>query len=217
MVYIGGEKMKKDKNLLINLFKKAALPLALVLGVSGTLPKTVVEAHDSPRIGPYYLAGGVSKVNYYISSSAKGYESLIDKAANKWVVTGHGYNPIYMYKTTNSNASHMDIYGGEKNSFLQSIGANAVTFFWDLRNGQHVSVDPVYSFWDYGVIYLNTIMLPKYTANVRQGVIGHEMGHVFGLDEHNHDPNSIMCQMGSGRAVYTPGKVDHNGINNIYK
>lgn len=198
-----------------NKVKKTIFSLLLALGFTFTLSSGVNAASVTPRIGPYYLAEGVGHVDYYITASASAYSTQIGNAAYKWVYTGYGYNPIYMYQTTNFYASNMDIYASDDGAYA---GYNAYTAFVDVRTNGDVYVDPTTSFWDYGEIYLNTngAAFGGKDSNGKQGVIGHEMGHVFGLDHNDDNIYSIMCSDYKGRVVYTPGQADSDGINAMY-
>lgn len=195
--------------------KKVISAFVAVASVISTFCMPVSAATVTPRISQYYLAEGVGAVDYYITDSASAYTSLIGSAAYSWMYTGYGDNPIYMYQTTNFNASNMDIYA--QNDGINA-GYTAATAYVDVRPEGHVGVDPEESLWDYGVIYLNTYsqLFPALADVTKQGVICHEMGHVFGLDHNNDNIYSIMCQLGSGRVVYTPGLADHYGINAMY-
>lgn len=166
---------------------------------------------ETPGFGKYRLASGVGRVNYWISSSAQTIKGGITEAANNWVVTGWGYNPIYMYETTSSSNSHMDIYYNNL-----PAGINGQTQFYYIKSGVHSGVSPYSSNWYYGVITLSKTAFTGMWYVDQIGVIGHEMGHVYGLDHNNFNSRSIMCQAGSGRAVYKPGLPDHYGINNLY-
>lgn len=174
-------------------------------------------AATTPRLdNNYYLAEGVGHVDYYIMPGASGYTSLINAAANNWVNTGFGYNPIYMYQTTNFNASNMDIYDADTYaSYMTANGIDGMTLYVDVRTSGHVDVDPTQSFWDYGKIYLNQNYFNGYSNTVKQGVIAHEMGHVMALAHNTSTTDSLMWPYTDGRQ-HTVRKVDHDGINAIY-
>ena len=53
---------------------------------------------------------GVSNVCYVVNSSASAYTSYVNSAANGWVHTHYGDNPIYMTAVSSTVGSHMDIY-----------------------------------------------------------------------------------------------------------
>ena len=174
---------------------------------------TASAADVTPRISQYYLAEGVGAVDYFITSSASSYSTEIGNAANNWVYTGYGYNPIYMYQTTNFGASNMDIYAQLDG---MSAGYSGATYYVDVRPEGHVHVAAEDSLWDYGEIYLNTSYTEQMASVHKQGVIAHEMGHVFGLAHNNDNPYSIMCQGAYGRVTETVGLADHYGINAMY-
>ena len=141
----------------------------------------------------------------------------INNAANNWVNTGFGYNPIYMYRTYNSNVSNMDIYvaSGKQQMLMEQRGQDTVTVHVDVRTSGHVNVDPTQSFWDYGIIYLNPECTAYYSDSWKQGCIAHEMGHVMGLNDNWSTSDSVMYPVTSSRRN-TVGKADHDGINAMY-
>jgi len=47
-------------------------------------------------------------------------------------------------------------------------------------------------------------------------VTAYEFGHVLGLDENNSNKNSIMCQIGGGRKVNRPQKIDSEEVVELY-
>jgi len=70
--------------------------------------------------------------------------------------------------------------------------------------------------WGWGKITINTYNTSSKSSWGKEGVIAHEMGHVFGLDENNSNPYTVMCQEGSGRAVNNAQAGDLRGINYLY-
>lgn len=206
--------MKRTNFISANLKKICAIIGAVAMLTSSTIP---VFAATTPRYdNNYYLAEGVGDVDYYIMSSASAYTSLIHNAANNWVYTGFGYNPIYMYHTTDFNASNMDIYNADVyESYMNANGVDGLTIMVDVRTSGHVDVDPTQSFWDYGKIYLNQNYFSGYSDTVKQGVIAHEMGHVMALAHNTTTTDSLMYPYTDQRQ-HTVRQVDHDGINAIY-
>ena len=199
------------------MLKRSKLKLAsLVLAIMMVMSLYCISASAAdvtPRISQYYLAEGVGAVDYYITTSASGYSTEIGNAAYNWVYTGYGYNPIYMYQTTNFSASNMDIYA---DYFGIGVGYAGITYYVDVTQNGHIHVDASYSMWDYGEIYLNESFTSQLNSTDKQGVLAHEMGHVFGLDHNNDNVYSIMCQDIYGRVTETVGLADHYGINAMY-
>lgn len=201
--------------------KLMAVILAMVCAVfMGTT--SVSAASVTPRISQYYLAEGIGHVDYYISDSVLNYSgiisgstlvNLINDAANSWVVTGYGYNPLYMYRTYNFNASNMDIYAG--NAITSGSHTRALTTYYDVTTSGHVKIEPEYGFWDYVTIniYMNASGMTN-GYNV-QRAIAHEMGHAFGLADNIGNPYSVMAPF-DDCYVYKPGQADHDGLNAMY-
>ena len=172
----------------------------------------------SSQVSAYNLIGGhftrgVGNTCYYVDSTASRYGNRINAAANNWVHTGHGANPIYMTEVSSSHGTHIDIYGKSRDSFVSSRILGQTNMFNSAS--QDISSQAKYTNWVYAEISLNTTDLASDTNNT-QGTIAHEMGHCFGLDENNSVTDSIMCQTGAGRTVYLVGADDNNGINAIY-
>ena len=199
------------------MLKRSKMKLASVLLAITTMLcfccATASAADVTPRTSQYYLAEGVGAVDYYITTSASSYSTEIGNAANNWVYTGYGYNPIYMYQTTNFSASNMDIYA---EALGGAVGYAGATYYVDVTNEGHLHVSPYESLWDYGEIYLNTSFTSELSSIYKQGVIAHEMGHVFGLAHNNDNVYSIMCQSAYNRVTETVGLADHYGINAMY-
>lgn len=202
-----------------NEFAKKKIAMVLVI-CTILMTNVTAYAYTTPRYANnYYLAEGVSHVDYYIMPGASGYTTLINNAANNWVNTGYGYNPIYMYKTTNFNVSNMDIYDGDVfQAEMDAFGILGRTHHVDVRGSSHVVVLPDESFWDYGRIYLNFNKMQAigYSNAKIQGVIAHEMGHVMALAHNPSTFYSIMYPYADDTLTTTVGKEDHDGINAIY-
>ena len=155
----------------------------------------------------------IDKYYYYLHSSGTKYATEIANAANNWVYTGYGWNNLYPNtKTDNIIDSACDFY-----TYYAQDGINGITLFYKRSNGHSGTVSEIadgdVSDWLFNDIRLNTNYMDRYSSTIRQGVIAHEFGHAFGLKHNNTNPNSIMCQMVSGRAVYKVHLVYHTAFN----
>lgn len=170
---------------------------------------TNVEAYD---VFGGRFSRGVGNTCYYVDSTASGYTTQINASANNWVVTGHGYNPIYMTAVSSTKGSHIDLYGRNNEFWPGEFGILGETMFY---TSSSVRMYDITTNWFYAEIHLNLDTLATIEYNQRQGTITHEMGHAFGL-KHSMDTNCIMCQYGYGRNVYLVDADSHNGINFLY-
>lgn len=152
---------------------------------------------------------GVANTCYYVDSSASTFVGAINTAANNWVYTGYGANPIYMTAVSSNRATHMDIYA----SYLDSkySNTNAYTTIWSSSSTQ-MSFEGTSNYF-YAEIMLNRNNLNANTENT--STIIHEMGHCFGLDDWS-DAYSIMCSPKSDRKVTRVQQCDNDTINYLY-
>ncbi|MCX8074814.1 MAG: hypothetical protein N2749_04420 [Clostridia bacterium] len=192
--------------------KKKTLTAVLV-SVMILLTSTVNAFAASPAF-PYKLMRGVGNMYYYVNSTANAYIPQINGAADNWIYTGFGYNPIYLYPVSSNNGTEMDFYGKTKDFWGENGDYVLAETRFFLASAQRVY--PTQQNWFYCDVYLNTINLGSLSATNRQGTICHEMGHVMGLNENNGNIYSIMCQTGAGRATQRVGKDDHDAINLKY-
>lgn len=96
-----------------------------------------------------------------------------------------------------------------------STQANAYTMFY--VGNSTTPIAPGNSNWDWCRIYVNNPYYDQLSSDeLKQGVIGHEFGHVMGLDDNNSNQYSIMCQSSHGRKVTSPRLDDLQGINALY-
>lgn len=171
-------------------------------------------------INDHVINGGVgdygnARRNYYINSSAMNYSNIIDGAMNDWIYTTSRLGittPISYRKTTSKANSVMDIYAGSYTNYPYGY-ANGWTEFWLYQS----EVIPYHQNWGWNKVYLNIYNINKLNnSDSRKGVIAHEMGHCFGLNENNNNRYSIMCQMSEGRLVTESRPDDLHGINYLY-
>lgn len=154
---------------------------------------------------------GVSNMYYYVDSTASGYTTLINNAVDNWVVTGWGWNPIYLAPVASNNGTALDFYLKTGDQISSSVLAQ--TSFY---NVYEVAVNCATTDWYFAKIDLNGSTLPNISYNQRQGTIAHEIGHGLGLGHQNSNTSSIMCEYSCGRTVYTVDQTSHNAINTLY-
>lgn len=156
---------------------------------------------------PYSLNGGVgnwgyTKRYYWIDSSASDISNTIIAAYNSWIYTSDILaTPISWRQTTTKSSGTVEFY-----TYSSADGNNGYTSFWCYNN----AVNPEQKNWGWCMIYYNK----RYDAG--QGTLAHEIGHTMGLNENNTNPDTVMCQAGSGRRVTTPQLGDLQGINAKY-
>lgn len=155
---------------------------------------------------------GVSNTCYYVDSTASAYTSRINAAANNWVDTGFGWNPIYMTPVSSSYLTHMDFYG-KTTSFWGDSNIRGETRMFT-NSGQDITSQATNTNWMYAEIYINTSVVETNTIR-GQGTIAHEMGHAFGLD-HVTDKNALMYGYSNDRLTHVVSLDEHNGINYLY-
>ena len=154
---------------------------------------------------------GVSNMYYYVDSSASGYTTLINDAIDNWVVTGWGWNPIYLAPVASNNGTALDFY--LKYSDQLSYSILGLTSYY---NSSEIEVNCTTTDWFFAKIDLNGSSLPTISYNQRQGTISHEIGHGLGLAHQDSNTGSIMCSYSAGRTVYTVDQTSHNAINTLY-
>lgn len=176
----------------------------------------------SNNVFAYNLLGGkysrgVSNTWYYVDSTASSYTTRINAAANNWVNTGHGWNPIYMTPVSSTYCTHMDFYGRTSNFFPNNRTLANTRFYTNSSQDITATVADTSQTvnWFYAEININTGLLATNT-NDTQGTLAHEMGHAFGLAHDNNNTLCIMCQTASGRAVYLVSSDDNDAINYLY-
>jgi predicted Zn-dependent protease len=156
---------------------------------------------------------GVSNCCYYVDSTASGYTSQVNSAANNWEVTGYGWNPIYMTAVSSNYATHMDFYSRtpSTDTYLNDT-VLGYTSFWT-TNGVLVAnkmKSPTSNYF-YTEIVFNSSLSDSYDYRTAK----HEMGHAFGL-AHTENSYSIMFPSLNDTYVSTVQQCDHDTINYLY-
>lgn len=172
-------------------------------------PREVATLSEGPLMGGN-LTWNIENIYYYVNTSANGFTSNISAAANNWVYTGWGYNKLYPNtRTYDISLSAIDFFG-----YSRTDGNNGMTYFLRRNSAGAVeNVNPDTTNWLFCEVYLNHTYLDSRSATDKQATIGHEFGHVWGLDHNNKNPYSLMCQDSSGRKVYTVQRVDADAFN----
>lgn len=159
---------------------------------------------------------GVSKVCYYVDSTASGYTSLINSAINNWVDTGYGWNPIYVTPVSSNYATHMDFYAEEDiNSKVLDRMMLGHTSYWNTDGtavAEFENEKPNYNYF-----YTESRMNTSRSDSKTKYAVSHEIGHAFGLDHHSLKI-SIMYPFSNGNnaTITTVQKEDHDAINYLY-
>ena len=159
-----------------------------------------------------YLTRGVSKMCYYVDSSASSYTSYINTGINRW--TNSGYSPsnfIKMTAVSSNYATDVDYYGLDSDE-LYTGGAYAETYYFGSTGVQASGTQPYY----FSEIAINKDIFPLCSNFEKIGTCAHEFGHAMGLDENNSNTSSIMCQTGAGRTVNTVNSEDYATVVYIY-
>lgn len=190
--------------------------LAVFLTIFGFQSSKVSAANTPTPTFSKKLYWNIENVYYYLTSSATSYSSLISAAANNWVYTGYGFNKLYPNtRAYNQINGTVDFYS-YSNSSVNTI---AYTSFFKRANGMTGAiseVSPNSENWLFAEIHINNSVMSTLSDYNKRGTISHEFGHAWGLAHNQSNPNSIMCQLGAGRAVNTVQQVDNNAFNSKY-
>lgn len=124
-------------------------------------------------------------------------------------------NPIYITAVSSNSGSNMDFYTDSGSYWGSGNGVLAETFHY---NGSDVQVSPYTSDWYWAKILINNANFSSdFLSNDQaKGTVLHEMGHAMGLKHNNTNHNSIMCQLGAGRAVQSVQYTDNSAIIALY-
>jgi len=182
--------------------------------ISSTYMPMISVTYQTPGTGvspspyTYKLTKSITSISYYLAPSAETYAAIIQDAAQSWIHnTGYGSNSLYPNNRTytmTAAAARFETYRDDNSNVIAET-----TFF----SASGIQVSANVSDWAYCKVAINVPVingLPSVAS--QQGTITHEFGHVWGFDENNSNPYSIMCQNASGRVVQTVQKVDNNAF-----
>lgn len=184
--------------------------LAGLLAAATALPAQAYSTWYGNRL--IYGIGGGGQA-YWIASSAAGYTGSIDAAMRNWINTSSRIGvrtPLYWTKTTTKSAARMEVHAVN----LPTAGYCAKTYHY--KQGALVTpwTGPNQN-WVWGKFDINAGIYWTSGCTNRQGIISHEMGHVFGL-AHNGDSSTLMYTYVAGTGVLWATVDEANGINALY-
>lgn len=190
--------------------KIPAVLLVILLTISSS---STVNAASYYTFNDHTMIGGVggSGTKYYW---VKSYTKKSNAAMKDWVYTTSrlNYSTSLSFKSTSDRAnSVIDIMS---TSSRGSHSKNVLAWTEFYKSGS--SITPSENNWKYCYIKLYKPTFKSLSSSGKKGTIAHEMGHAFGLAHNNSNPNSIMCQTGSGRRVSSAQICDLKGINHLY-
>lgn len=84
---------------------------------------------------------------------------------------------------------------------------------WNAETSHHHVNFSSYDYLD--EVRANRYYMGSMSAVTREGVFGHELGHVFGLG-HTTNTWTLMCTFEDGRVVVTPQLDDIQGVQSLY-
>jgi hypothetical protein len=198
---------------MLKIFKALSLVIFVLIN---TLLVSPLTSNAYGTFNSHVLTGGVGnwgndREYYWLHSTAVPLRATISEAMSNWVNTSHIVStPISFRETTNQPSSVIDTYYSFYYDPSQGIAGETVFFTGSTK------IDPSNSNWSWTEVRLNAPTFQNLSAYNKKGTVAHEFGHAFGLAHQNFNPNVIMCQLGSGRAVNTPQGDDLNGINALY-
>lgn len=156
----------------------------------------------------HVLTGGPYGLKYWLDGSVNaGLASKVYSAKWSW---GNATSKIAMAETQTQSAAKLSIH---ESSTIYGLGFCGLT---RLTDAQHVAVNYMTTDWEKAKILLaeevksNSGSCPNGT-----GIVGHEMGHVFGL-AHVTSGTALMHQYIAGKSWSIPNWDDIAGINYLY-
>jgi len=197
---------------MVKLNKKIIIIILFLLVI--VISNTTVFARTPNYSNNAKFTRGVGNTCYWIASSASRYTTGINNAANRWVNTGVGSNPIYMTLVSSNKGTHIDIYGKTpSNDTVLTNDIFGYASFWS-SSSQLVSpkgIQPDTNYF-YSEVVLNTGL------TISTVTIAHEMGHCFGLADYwGATVDTIMWPYeDDGNRAETVQQSDNDTINYLY-
>lgn len=166
--------------------KKKIFGVLLCITILASSLIGVKTANTEPPALGGRMINGIGNVTVYIDSGsgATYWQRLIKDAVHNWMYTGFGAKANNILAATSWRASNM--------SYIEPRTTN----------------------WYSADMYLHDSGLRKNDISDAQatGTMAHELGHGFGMNENNSNPNSNMCQ-----SLYrVVQKVDNDALNRLY-
>lgn len=168
--------------------------------------------------GVYARTWGISPNLYTLHNRTVNYYDRALYAASSW----NGINPT----TTSSDDVSLTYTSSVSSATLRFYVGDAGDSGWDggaaLYKNDGTQINP-YSTpgnWDYGEMWFNAYYTnhSTYTNKMINAIAGHEIGHVFGLDDlrNSSDHNTLMWYKSDSYRTEGISSDEVNGIRDIY-
>lgn len=199
--------------------KVTSILLAVILLLTCSVSASAYKLLGKELVGGVGSSGNSTRY-YWLSNDAIAYTSTINAAMYSWnhtATTPGVTTEIWFQPVASKTYSVMDIY-----TSTDTDNIYGATWFFGTNYDDSSNVNPRTSNWRWCkiVLYTNYFTgsnLTSSTGHTLQSTVAHEMGHVFGLDENNTMPNTVMAQAKTrNTSVIGPTKDDCNGVNALY-